>query len=1001
MCPFTLNKTPGSKPQQAPLAPTPRQAHLTSLSTTGIPGVAIILILSLALGMVPLTLFLVKQELIARSGETVALGAADIADKLDIVLSERLGDIQAFARAPLITQRHPEEIIGYLDHLKQLYPMYKRLSVADREGRVIASTDRTQLLRTWQSEAWFDAMSRDNQPHVDIIRREDRSTGSLRTVRFAARLSAQKDDGQGTMMTEIDEATLRAFVTQTTQRGSRSTSQPEITDFMILGQTGEVLLTSAALSETRPARSPAQLTSTHLANQGQTGYVEEIDSASGVEVLTGYARMVGLPQGEEFQWRVLLRADRSAVLHSIWTLLWKLVGIGAACLGPLLGVLYWSWQRQATDAHRATLAHHALEANEARIRKIVDIALDAVVTIDERGMVTGWNPQAEHIFGWKSHEVIGQSLTNTIIPPQYRDAHEQGLRRYAETGVGAVLNTRVEITALDRSGREFPIELAITPMHVDGQTIFSAFLRDITARKQAEDELRRTQAEAESANRAKTEFLANMSHELRTPLNAIVGTSDMLLKTALSPEQLQCARMSYRASQALLRLVNDVLDLAKIEVGTLHVVSAPFDLTELLERTLRLLDLRPHRKEVALSSTVAPDVPVQLAGDGFRLQQILLNLLGNALKFTERGSVSLSITNAGGGTTRPQLRFVVSDTGIGIPPDRLDNIFDRFTQVDSGDNRKYGGTGLGLSICKQLTQLMEGTIHVASEPGKGSTFTVSLPFSVASTAADRRVGSRTAPDPLAAALPALADTQHDAPLAILLVDDSVEVGQLAALYLKAFPCRLDHVSDGPTALQRYRAHSYDLIFLDLQMPGMDGYATAKAIRAWEDAQGIPRKPIVALTADVLGPARERSRQAGCSGFMGKPFLQATFLEAIRQYAGPADDRSTDEGRLPVAPAKDRLGNLDLDRLRRNFLRKRRRDLATLASAMAAGDWTTIRTIGHRMKGLAGSYGFEDIGVIGHEIELAAESQALDLVASRTQALTGILDRLDPSQKRAA
>ena len=385
----------------------------------------------------------------------------------------------------------------------------------------------------------------------------------------------------------------------------------------------------------------------------------------------------------------------------------------------------------ARPTPRSSIVTTALEANEARIRKIVDIALDAVVTIDDRGVVTGWNPQAEQIFGWQSGEVIGQSLTNTIIPPRYREAHERGLRHYAQTGTGSVLNKRIEITALDRTGREFPIELSITPMHLDGKTIFSAFLRDITERKQAEDELRRAQTAAESASRAKTEFLANMSHELRTPLNAIVGTSDLLLKTSLTSEQRQCALMSQRSSQALLRLVNDVLDLAKIEAGTVRVESAPFDLKELLERTMRLMELRQHRRDVALTLTMAADVPAQLEGDGFRLQQILLNLLGNALKFTDRGSVSLTVSRDTAPAQRPHLRFEVGDTGIGIPADRLDHIFDRFTQVDSGDSRKYGGTGLGLSICKQLTQLMEGTIQVASELGKGSTFTVTLPFSTA------------------------------------------------------------------------------------------------------------------------------------------------------------------------------------------------------------------------------------------------------------------------------
>lgn len=1000
MCPFTQNKAQTSAPQPTSPAPVSWQTRLNSLSSTTIRGIVFGLIVSLALGMVPLTLFLVKQELIARAGETVALGAADIADKLDIVLNERLGDIQAFARSPLITQRTPEQIIGYLDHLKLLYPMYQRLSVVDAEGRVTASTDRTFVNRSWQSAAWIDSIRQIGHPHAEIILQPGRPDGSLRTVRFTAQLHTPNGSWHGAIVTEINEKTLRAFVTQTTQRSSRSTAQPEITEFMVLSGTGETLLTSAMLPDTPPTRDPAHLSSTVLANQGQTGYVEEVDAGSGIDALTGYARMVGLPQSEDFQWRILVRADRRVVLQSIWTLLWKLVGIGTACLLPLLGLFYWSWQRQVADEARATMARRALEANEARIRKIVDIALDAVVTIDERGFVTGWNPQAEHIFGWTAGEIIGQSLTTTIIPPRYRDGHERGLRHYAETGTGPVLNKRIEITALDRNGREFPVELAITPMHLDGQTIFSAFLRDITERKQAEDELRRTQAAAESANRAKTEFLANMSHELRTPLNAIVGTSDVLLKTPLTQEQRQCALMSQRASQALLRLVNDVLDLAKIEAGTLRVDSAPFDLAELLERTTRLLEMRQGQKDVALTVTAAPDVPTQLEGDGFRLQQILFNLIGNALKFTERGSVSLTVSSVGTEPHRPQLQFEVHDTGIGIPADQLDHIFGRFTQVDSGDNRKYGGAGLGLSICKQLVELMQGTIQVSSALGNGSIFTVTLPFTI-SPAASRTVTPphRKAPPESAAVLRTSAPSS--APLTLLLVDDSPEVGQLAALYLKGLPYRMDRAGDGPSAIDRCRACHYDLIFLDLQMPGMDGYATAEAIRNWEETQGIPRTPIIALTADVLGPARERSRQSGCTAFIGKPFSQSTFLEAIHHYAKPADNQTRDERPAPTTSASQPSAEQDLERLRLKFLNNRRRDVEALTSALSAHDWATIKTLGHRMKGLAGSYGFEEIGGVGNRLEQAADGQEQDRIEAGIQELALILERLNPSHDRAA
>lgn len=972
----------------------------TYVTLSGTRRLMIGLIISLSLGMTPLTLVLVKNELIERAGETVALGAADIADKLDIVLTERVGDIQAFAQSPLLIRQDHAEILTYLEELHTIYPLYRRLSLVDLDGRLIASTEAPGEGETVVSPSIIQATLREAGPHVELVPRQGHPGGSLHSVRFSARLHDQNWHIQGAIVSEIDQDMIRQFVTQTTRREQTSSWHPEIQEFAVLSPAGDILLASEKPPDDTPSVPPASLTSAMRAHQGKTGYVEEVDRANGRNALTGYARMAGPKNAPDFQWSILVRVDRAAVLQSIWTVLWKLVGIGEICLIPLLGLFYWARHRQSVEESQSALARRALEANEARIRKILDIALDAVVTIDDRGAVTGWNPQAEQIFGWKSAEVIGQSLTNTIIPPRYREAHERGLRRYAQTGTGSVLNKRIEITALDRTGREFPIELSITPMHLDGKTIFSAFLRDITERKQAEDELRRAQTAAESASRAKTEFLANMSHELRTPLNAIVGTSDLLLKTPLTSEQRQCALMSQRSSQALLRLVNDVLDLAKIEAGTVRMETAPFDLKELFERTKRIMELRRHRRDVALTLAIAPDVPAQLGGDGFRLQQILLNLLGNALKFTEHGSVSLAVSRNNTHAQRPDLRFEVSDTGIGIPADRLEHIFDRFTQVDSGDSRKYGGTGLGLSICKQLTQLMEGTIQVASELGKGSTFTVVLPFTI-SSAASQAVSSPHRNESQKSAAVFRAGAPSGAPLTLLLVDDSPEIGQLATLYLKNLPYQLDRAADGLSAIQQFQTYRYNLIFMDLQMPGMDGYATATAIRDWEEAQGIPRTPIIALTADVLGPAKERSLQAGCTGFIGKPFLQATFLEAIQRYARPADSPLSHERIHKTPSSAGQPEEPDLNRLRQKFLSNRRRDLEALASALSTHNWATIQTLGHRMKGLAGSYGFDEIGAIGSLLEKAAGEQEPDRIASGIQELTQILERLDPSRAQAA
>ena len=375
----------------------------TYVRQKGSRRVILALIICLSTGMVPLTLLLVKQELIKRAGDTVALGAADIADKLDIVLAERLGDIQAFAHSPFLTGNNHAQALAYLEELHRIYPIYRRLSIVDREGRLIASTDSTAQDGSTVSPAMLQTTLHQTGPHVEILRRADGPGGSLDTVRFSARLHGPETGSQGVVVSEIDQRTFRLFVTQTTQHEQRSSLNPAIQEFDVLSPSGDLLLTSDKQTEHVAARrlpGPAVIRS-------KAGYVEEYADKNGRNALTGYARMDGSAGLPDLQWTILVRVDRAEVLESIWAVLWKLIGIAEICLIPLLGLFYWSRHRQSVEEAEAALARRALEANEVRIRKIVDIALDAVITIDERGLVTGWNPQAEQIFGWAAGEQAG------------------------------------------------------------------------------------------------------------------------------------------------------------------------------------------------------------------------------------------------------------------------------------------------------------------------------------------------------------------------------------------------------------------------------------------------------------------------------------------------------------------------------------------------------------------------------------------------------------------
>ena len=373
-------------------------------------------------------------------------------------------------------------------------------------------------------------------------------------------------------------------------------------------------------------------------------------------------------------------------------------------------------------------AEEALRQSEERTRLIVESALDAVITMDAHGLITGWNPQAETIFGWSREDAIGGRLAETIIPPQYREAHHRGVQQFLATGEGPVLNKRIEITALHRDGHEFPVELTISPMQSGETFTFSAFIRDISERKRAEAELQQAKEAAEAANHAKSLFLANMGHELRTPLNHIIGYSEMLQEEAEEAGQeefipdLQKIR---GAGKHLLELINAILDLSKIEAGKMDVSLETLTIAPMIQDVVNTIKPLVDKNANTLQVHCADDLGTMRA-DLTKVRQALLNLLSNACKFTQRGTITLGVIRemVDGAAW---IRFRVTDTGIGMTPEQMGKLFQAFHQADALATRKYGGTGLGLAISQKICQMMGGEITVESALGQGSTFTISLP----------------------------------------------------------------------------------------------------------------------------------------------------------------------------------------------------------------------------------------------------------------------------------
>jgi PAS domain S-box-containing protein len=536
------------------------------------------------------------------------------------------------------------------------------------------------------------------------------------------------------------------------------------------------------------------------------------------------------------------------------------------------------WFGTCTDITDAKHAEDVLRTSEERQRLILDNAHDAFVAMSADGLIAEWNRQAEITFGWPRAEAVGRVLSETIIPPQFREAHQRGLARFLATGEGPLLNRVLEVSALRRDGCEFPAEISIAPVRLGEHYLFAAFIRDVTERKRAEEELRRAKEAAEAANRAKDEFLANVSHEIRTPMNAILGMTDLALDTPLTEDQRQYLTTVKSAADALLGVINDILDFAKIEAGRLELDPADFSLSFVLGSTLRALSVRAHKKGLELVCQQRPGVPDALIGDAGRLRQVLLNLVGNAIKFTERGEVVVLVETAG--EPAPQgdvrLRFAVTDTGVGIPPERQSRIFQAFEQADTSTTRKYEGTGLGLTIAARLVALMDGQITVNSVPGQGSTFAFTARFGL------RPHQPKTTP----ASPPAVL---RDLP--VLIVDDNATNRHILEEWLRGYamePTVADNAATAMNVLLRGVAQGrpYPLVLLDGRMPDIDGLALAAEIRQQAE---LSATRIILLTSGDRPGDLARARQLGISAILLKPLQQRELMETILRVMGHEGD----------------------------------------------------------------------------------------------------------------
>lgn len=509
-----------------------------------------------------------------------------------------------------------------------------------------------------------------------------------------------------------------------------------------------------------------------------------------------------------------------------------------------------------------------LRKNELLLGSVISSALDAIVITNEDGGIIHWNNAATEIFGYTEEEVKGRTLMDTIIPPAARRPDGNGFELFLDPNDFHILNQRLELTGIRKNGIEFPMELAVTAIQNGQEYYFNGFIRDISSRKQREQELVQMKERAEQAAKAKSQFLSVMSHELRTPLNAVIGITHLLMQSQPREDQQEDLRTLQFSGESLLHIINDILDFTKLDSGKIELSAIDFNLRELVQSLYQSFSYKAREKDIVFDVEYDTRMPFFVKGDSFRLSQVLNNLISNAIKFTRAGSVKLKVEMTEDNAGMFVARFSVIDTGIGIPMDKQEKIFEQFTQADSDTTRLYGGTGLGLSISVKLVELMGSTILIDSAPGKGSDFHFSIVLHRGEVAEPAVQAQKPVPK----------TNEQFRNKRILLAEDNLFNANIARRFITGWGGEVDLVVDGRQALEFISRKKYDLILMDVQMPLLDGFACTRKIR-----KHFKDIPIIAVTASPKNEIINEIMACGMNDFVSKPFKPNELRTKILEY----------------------------------------------------------------------------------------------------------------------